>query len=234
MDELVGNSRRAFFRESALAATGLVVLSHPGLLWAEGEGEEAEVSPAEDLMREHGVLKRVLPIYEEAIRRLQGKEDLPPQAVKDSADIIRTFIEDYHEKLEEDHLFPRFRKANKLVELVDILQAQHEAGRKLTDTTLRLSTPEALAGPEGRHALAESLRQFIRMYSPHEAGEGTVLFPAFRGIVSANEYDSLGEEFEDKEHDLFGDDGFENMVDRVATIEKTLGIFDLAQFTPKV
>ena len=32
----------------------------------------------------------------------------------------------------------------------------------------------------------------------------------------------------------FGDDGFEKMVDRVASIEKALGIYDLAQFTPKV
>jgi hypothetical protein len=33
---------------------------------------------------------------------------------------------------------------------------------------------------------------------------------------------------------LFGDDGFEKMVDRVAGIERALGIYDLAQFTPKV
>jgi hypothetical protein len=31
---------------------------------------------------------------------------------------------------------------------------------------------------------------------------------------------------------LFGEDGFEQMVDRVASIEKALGIYDLAQFTP--
>lgn len=40
--------------------------------------------------------------------------------------------------------------------------------------------------------------------------------------------------FEKKEHQLFGEDGFEKMVDRVASIEKTLGIYDLAQFTPKI
>jgi len=45
---------------------------------------------------------------------------------------------------------------------------------------------------------------------------------------------TLGEQFEDKEHELFGEDGFDKMVDRVAGIEKILGIYDLAQFTPKV
>ena len=32
----------------------------------------------------------------------------------------------------------------------------------------------------------------------------------------------------------FGEEGFEKMVDRIAGIEKTLGIYDLVQFTPKL
>ena len=70
------------------------------------------------------------------------------------------------------------------------------------------------------------------MYEPHEAREDTVLFPARRDIVSKQEFGALGEDFEKKEHQLFGEDGFEHIVDRVAGIEKTLGIYDLAQFTP--
>jgi hemerythrin-like domain-containing protein len=72
------------------------------------------------------------------------------------------------------------------------------------------------------------------MYRPHEAREDTVLFPAIRKIVSKNEYFSLGEEFEDKEHDLFGQDGFETMVEKVASLEKQLGIYDLSHFTPNL
>ncbi|MGA2257529.1 MAG: hemerythrin domain-containing protein [Thermoguttaceae bacterium] len=193
-----------------------------------------EVSPGEDLMREHGLLKRILLIYGEAIRRLNAKEDLPPKAIADSAGIIRAFVEDYHEKLEEDHLFPRFRKAGKLVDLVDVLEAQHKAGRKLTDVTLRLATPQALKSDDDRHTLIVSLQQFIRMYNPHEAREDTILFPAFHEIVTQSEYDALGEDFEKKENQLFGDGGFEKNVAQVEAIEKTLGIYDLAQFTPKV
>lgn len=198
------------------------------------ERREEEISPAEDLMREHGVLKRVLLIYGEGLRRIEANEELPPQALSDSAKIIRSFIEDYHEKLEEDFLFPRFRKANRLVDLVDVLTQQHQAGRRLTDTTLKLSTPAALKDPQERRNLADSLKQFIRMYSPHEAREDTVLFPAFREITSPDEYGDLGEEFENREDALFGDNGFETIVDRVSAIEKTLGIFDLAQFTPNL
>ena len=204
-----------------------------GLFAAEPEKEE-EVSPAEDLMREHGVLKRVLLVYGEAIRRIETNEDLPPETVMDSAKIIRNFIEDYHEKLEEDFLFPRFKKAGKLVDLVNVLLQQHQGGRNVTDITMQFATDQALKNSDDRRKLADSLRQFIRMYNPHEAREDTILFPEFRKIVSKNEYSSLGEDFEKKDHELFGEDGFERMVDKVAGIEKKLGIYDLAQFTPKV
>ena len=43
-----------------------------------------------------------------------------------------------------------------------------------------------------------------------------------------------GEDLDKKEHKLFGEDGLESMVDRVASIEKMLGIYELAQFTPRI
>jgi len=228
--------RRAFLWMSGVAGAGLV-LSATAL--AQGRGgtagkeEEEDVSPPEDLMREHGVLKRVLLVYEEAIRRIDVRQDLPPDTVRNSADVIRTFIEDYHEKLEEDYLFPRFEKAGRLADLTKVLRAQHQAGRGLTQRILQLATLQTLKSPQSATTLKETMRQFVRMYEPHEAREDTVLFPALRQIVSKQEFGALGEEFEKKEHALFGEEGFEKMVDRVASIEKTLGIYDLAQFTPR-
>lgn len=198
----------------------------------EAEKKEEEVSPAEDLMREHGVLNRVLLIYEEGVRRIEARKDLPPEVLRGAADIIRRFIEEYHEKLEEAHLFPRFEKAGKHVELVRVLRAQHLAGRGLTAQIERLANLAALKNDDERR-LGDALRGFIRMYRPHEAREDTVLFPAFHAIVTPHEYDALGEQFEDEEHKKFGKDGFEKMVDEVAKLEKELGIYDLSQFTPQ-
>jgi hemerythrin-like domain-containing protein len=98
---------------------------------------------------------------------------------------------------------------------------------------MHLATSQALKNAGDRRKLADSMHQFSRMYSPHEAREDTILFPAFRGIVSAHEFDSLGEDFEKKEDELFGKNGFFKVVDCVAEIEKKLGIYELAQFTPK-
>jgi hemerythrin-like domain-containing protein len=228
---------RRIFLKSGIIFSGATLAGARLLRGAEKEKKEGEgeipVGPPEDLMREHGVLKRVLLIYGETLGKLYAKQDFPPDALAAAAGIIRSFIEDYHEKLEEDFLFPRFEKANQLVDLVKVLRTQHQAGRRVTDITLRLANLQSLKNDSERAQLITSIQQFIHMYNPHEAREDTVLFPAFRKIVSPHEFDSLGEDFEKKEDELFGEDGFEKVVDKVAGIEKRLGIYDLAQFTPK-
>jgi hemerythrin-like domain-containing protein len=234
MESLDQSSRRKFIKAGGIVIATVLAGSADNLLAKEEEKKDNEVSPPEDLMREHGVLKRILLVYGEALRRMDANQELPPEPIQESAKIIRSFVEDYHEKLEEDYLFPRFKKANKLVDLVDVLVQQHQGGRRLTDITIQFARNQSLKNPDDRRKLADSMRQFIRMYNPHEAREDTVLFPAFRGIVSAHEFDSLGEDFEKKEDELFGDDGFFKVVDRVAGIEKKLGIYELSQFTPNV
>jgi hemerythrin-like domain-containing protein len=199
---------------------------------ATGSEPEEDVSPPEDLMREHGALNRILLIYEECTRRLDVAEPFDAQVLAAGADIIRRFIEQYHEKLEEDFLFPRFEKANVEVDLVRTLRRQHQAGRVLTDGISRLSNQESIARPADKQELVASIGKFVRMYRPHEAREDTVLFPALWHIVPAKEFDELGEQFEDKEHELFGKAGFEGVVEQVADLEKRLGIYELDAFTP--
>jgi hemerythrin-like domain-containing protein len=229
------NSRRGFVRNGLLlTASGLAGLSllH-GCKGKEEEGEGQEVSPPEDLMQEHGLLNRILLIYDHCSAMLQSGQTMPTEQLLNAANIIRSFVEDYHEKQEEQYLFPRFEKANKLTDLVATLRRQHSAGRVLTDRIMQLCRHQHMADTD-RQTLLAQLTAFNTMYRPHESREDTVLFPAFRKIVSKHEYDSLGEEFEKNEHRLFGEGGFDMMVDKVAGIEKALGIYELAQFTPKL
>lgn len=195
--------------------------------------EGQEVSPPEDLMQEHGLLNRILLIYDNCRIHLLAKESFPHEALFNAANLIRTFVEDYHEKQEENYLFPRFEKANQLTDLVKVLRQQHQAGRGITDQIMSLSKSTTRTDEETLK-LVELITLFNNMYRPHETREDTVLFPAFRKIVSKHEYDSLGEEFEKNEHKLFGVGGFETMVNRVMDIEKSLDIYELSQFTARV
>ena len=182
-------------------------------------------------MREHGVLDRVLLVYEAAMRKFDAKEDFDPAVITQSAQVIQDFIENYHEKSEEQQVFPRFTKANQMTDLVATLLTQHRAGRKVTETILRLA-PASRQDGDDRRQLVGAMRSFIAMYRPHAAREDTDLFPKLRSLVSQNEYDSIAEQFERDEKQKFGDDGFEKMVDRVAQIERMIGVDDLAKFTP--
>jgi hemerythrin-like domain-containing protein len=216
------------------ATTGLIAVGASRILAPESaiaQGNDSEaVTPPEDLMREHGVLNRVLLIYEAAIRKLADNEDFDPTVISDSAQVIRQFIEGYHEWNEETQLFPRFRKSGQMVELVNVLYQQHQAGRRLTDTILILA-PDLGRQDEVR-PLIEALQAFIRMYRPHEAREDTELFPKLRSIVSPHEFGAMAEDFEKDERRKFGQDGFEMMVQRVADLERAIGINDLSKMTP--
>jgi hemerythrin-like domain-containing protein len=194
--------------------------------------EEAEVTPPEDLMREHGVLDRLLLVYEAGVRKFASNEDFDPAIIVGAAGIVRDFIENYHEKSEEEAIFPRFKKAGKMASLVDTLLTQHQAGRRVTQAILQ-AAPGSRKDNDDRKRLVTSIQSFINMYRPHAAREDTDLFPMLRGLVSAHEYDAMAEDFEKKEHQLFGSDGFEMMAKRVAGLEQQMGINDLAQFTPR-
>jgi hemerythrin-like domain-containing protein len=224
-------TRRRFLRTLPLMGSLGGIVGSTSLSGEDNKEADEDVSTNEDLMREHGILKRVLLAYDEIIRRIRSNQDFPAQTVMDGANIIRKFVEDYHEKLEEDHLFPRFRKAGKLVPLVETLLRQHQAGRTITDRVLAAAS--SLKTQDSRNRLASDLEAFNRMYAPHEAREDTVLFPELHKIVSRHEYDAMGEQFERIERKTFGGDGFDIYVDKIEALEKLLGIFDLNQFTPK-
>ena len=215
-------------RSAPPASTGPGAAATAAKPGAKDDGDD-EVTPVEDLMREHGVLRRIMYLYDDAIQRLAGRREVPLDALAACAGIVRHVIEDYHEKLEEDFLFPRFEKAGKLADLTAILRRQHLAGRALTEQIVALA--KAPLADADRARLATALRSFNHMYRPHAAREDTVLFPELRGLVGKHEYEELGDQFEDKEKQMLGDHGFEHAVADVARLEQAFGLDDLSKLT---
>jgi len=226
------SNRRRFLKNGLFYGTLAGIAGMSSFTGCSKKAEE-EISPAEDLMREHGVLNRILLIYDTCKLNLINGKEFPTDVLHNSATIISDFIEGYHEKLEEDILFPRFLKQNYLAELIQVLSIQHSAGRKLTGQIIQLTKSNTLSDPDESKKLIQLLDGFNTMYRPHEAREDTVLFPAIRKIIPENEYFEMGEDFESKEHELFGDEGFESIVGKVADLEKQLGIYELSEFTPQ-
>ncbi len=219
--------RRRFLKAAAGLGGGMLlgVCAGMGRRQRTQGTEEEGVSADEDLMREHGILRRTLLAYEATIRRMeQGQPpDLP--AIHQGAIIIRDFIENYHEKDEERFIFPLFGKDPAMAPLVAVLLRQHQVGREVTARLLHLASDAAATMPADQRQgdLRVRMLQFIAMYRPHAVREDTVLFPAVHGAMDAKAYDRLGERLEKSERDTFGHDGFEEYVAKVAALERRAG-----------
>src|ERR1051326_973566 len=164
------DTRREFLRSSAILGTGLLLSSCNRYQSTENkahskQGEQnkgVEVTATEDLMREHGVLRRALLVYAETVPKLRrDPSSIAPDALQKTAKLFRAFGEDYHEKkLEEAYIFPAITKAGgAAASLPDILIAQHNRGREITDYILAV-TQGAKLGATNAEALARALAAF--------------------------------------------------------------------------
>jgi hemerythrin-like domain-containing protein len=233
-------NRRDILRNAAVLAAASTAVIAPGS-WlvlpasaAKPDEKEPEVTATEDLMREHGVIRRALLVYFETVPKLrQNPAGVDPSALRQTAQLFRTFGEDYHEKmLEEQHIFPLVRKqGGELERYADVLTAQHNRGREVTDYVLSVTNGSKISAAHAE-PLAKVLETFVLMYENHAAREDTIVFPAWKKNFSNKQLDEISDQFEDIEHKMFGKDGFEDAEKKISHIEGVLGLADLAQFTP--
>lgn len=218
-------------REALRAGVAAAALPLGGASQAAEGGKQ--VAATEDLMREHGVLRRALLVYEAASERLaRGSGQVPAAALARTAKLFRTFGEDYHERrLEEQIIFPAVRKLKGPVSRYpDILEQQHNRGRELTGYVMDATRGGRLgAGSEKR--LARALHEFAIMYAHHAAREDTDVFTAWKDSLSNKAYQEMGEQFERIEKQVFGHDGFDDARKQIASIEQEMGLADLAALT---
>jgi len=222
-------------RRWLIGTTSALILATPAVAQqapaTKTKATEGGITATERLMRDSGVLLRILAIYDAGARRLGGGEDIEPAIFTQAAETMRDFVHGYHEKHEEEHVFPRFKKAGRMVELIDVMQAQHAAGQKLTARVLDLAPKSAVKAE--RQAVIEAMQATCVLYRPHVARELTDVWPTLRTLVTPNEFDELSATLEKDESEKLGKEGFDKMAKKVEALEKRIGINDLSQFTPK-
>lgn len=197
------------------------------------EEKHAEETPEEDLFSEHGIVERILLIYEEMKNLLDKKQEADPKLLLQAATMWRSFVEDYHEKIEENYIFPLFEKHGEHAALVRELRRQHTSGRSLTDILLQHARIATWDRKQKRTVL-KALDQLITMYRFHTSREDTNIFPQIRKLISQEDYEKLGEQFEAAEESMFGKGAYKKFLQQIEQIERKLGIFDIAKFTPIV
>lgn len=195
--------------------------------------EEFHIPLTEDLMRGHGILNRILLIFEEIIKRITHYHDFPIAALQESVHIIQSFIQNHHERFEEDYIFPLFEKHKQHLELIATFKEQHMKGRHISTQLEKLAEEKELSHVS-KSMLKHLLQECITMYRHHEVHEDTEIFPALRLLMTEKEFEKLGELFKTIEEQLFDKHGFTQISKKLQSIEKELNIYELKQFTPKI
>jgi hemerythrin-like domain-containing protein len=241
------STRRQFIRTSTVVSVGLFLAGCSGGAGTNSQTKEDNESPAkagenemggevtatEDLMREHGVLRRALLVYSAAAIKLRSNPStIAPDALQKTAKLFKAFGEEYHEKkLEEAFIFPAVKKTTgEAASYPDILVAQHNRGREITDYILSVTQGSKL-GASNAEPLAKALEGFVLMYRTHAAREDTIIFPVWKQTMTGKQLDEMNDKFEDIEHEQFGEDGFEDAVKQISAIESSVGLSDITQFT---
>jgi hemerythrin-like domain-containing protein len=241
------STRRQFIRTSTIVSAGLLLAGCRGGAGTNSQTKASneypakadenqmggEVTATEDLMREHGVLRRALLVYSASAVKLRGNASaVAPDALQKTAKLFKAFGEEYHEKkLEEAFIFPAVKKAGgEAATYPDVLVVQHNRGSEITDYIISVTQGPKL-GASNAEQVAKALEAFVLMYRNHAAREDTIIFPAWKQTMTAKQLDEIGDKFEDIEKEQFGQDGFEDAVKQISAIEGSLGLADIAQFT---
>lgn len=222
--------RRRFLHAAAVAGSGLLVTSP-----AVAVVPATLAGPVEDLMREHGVLRRAMLAYRECARRLgQGERAAVAEPLHRTAKLIRRFGEDFHQRaIEEKFIFPALlEEPPPLSRYPAILIAQHEAGREHTSYLLEVSARGQMASGNVRPAL-RAIGSFIHMHEHHMSREDTEVFHRWRQSVPTERFEYLDAQMQDVEQRMIGPTGIEQAIAEVSDLERDLGIADLMQFTPR-
>jgi hemerythrin-like domain-containing protein len=199
---------------------------------AQLDAVDAQLPMTEGLMNEHGLLVRIILIYQEAMRRVLLGQAVPRAEMNQATQVIEAFIHGYHEPIEEAYVFPAIKIPALQSDLATLL-LQHGRGRQQTQAILQATSGSTLfVRGANRQAMATAMSTFVNGYLVHEAREDTVIYPALRAVSTPTQLSQLATHFTDLERQQFGPNGFANELTKVVAIEKSLGIYDLAQYTP--
>jgi hemerythrin-like domain-containing protein len=222
------------WRKNIAIGPGLIFQVHPPLKARGEELEAKESSPTEDLMKEHGVIERIMLIYQRMIEKAIIGQEVDISIINRASEMVDEYVSKHHERDEEKYVFPKFREANYIVELVDTLEHQHNVSRQLNLQVMGLSSKGAKITHDEALRLLDLCGMFVNMYLPHISRENTILFPTLFDIASPKYIRDIKKRMEGEEEKVLGETGFRGFVGRVAALEKEAGCHELSQYTAQL
>ena len=172
-----------------------------------------------DFMFEHSILDRILLIFEKIINSPSNKI-VDSKYLKLLVLIIKIFIENHHEKMEELYVFPTITSNNNK-ELVKILIEEHKISKILTDKIFKYCKNNDIYN-KNIELIKKLLEKFIHMYRYHESHENIEIYPEFEENITRSEYKKINNLVEENEKLILGKIKIKNIIKIIIKIEKIL------------
>ncbi len=187
------------------------------------------LSPIETLMEGHGLLIRCYVLYDVMIDGIENKKTIDPKWVLRTTNVIKDYLEGFHEKMEEEYIFAPMEKAKVHYKSIQELKMQHGVGFSITDKIIELAKNDKL-----NQELCKNLKSFGQMYRYHSAWEDTIIFPAFNDLENNKYMADLAATFDVEKRKILGTLGFDSFIKTVIDVEEEMKVFGLPHWTPTI
>jgi hemerythrin-like domain-containing protein len=157
-----------------------------------------EKKPTDVLEEEHRYILKVIAALTVLAESLEKGEQVEPETLKNIVEFMRIFADKCHHGKEEALLFPLLEKRGVPLQgcPIGVLTHDHQTGR-----TLVTGLAEAIEGyqkgdPTARDALLKNIHGITALYPGHIWKEDYLAFPMSNKVLTAEDQQSLSEEFE--------------------------------------
>jgi hemerythrin-like domain-containing protein len=157
-----------------------------------------ERKPTDVLEDEHRYILKVIGAMSVLAESLEKGEQVEPETFKNMVEFMRVFADKCHHGKEETLLFPLLEKRGVSPNgcPIGVLIHDHQTGRTLVTGLAEAAEGYQKGDPTAREALLKNLYGITELYPGHIWKEDYLAFPMSNKVLTAEDQQSLSEEFE--------------------------------------
>jgi hemerythrin-like domain-containing protein len=154
--------------------------------------------PIEILRHEHRVIEGALRTLDGMCEKLQRGIEVPPEALSQLIDFIRTYADGFHHAKEEAHLFPALERngVTRSGGIMGMLIEEHESGRAFIAELGDAADAYSCGNPKSVRRFVLGAWRYMELLTMHIHKEENVLFAIADEVLDDQAIASLTDAFE--------------------------------------
>lgn len=230
--EMVNKMRGIKFTYRPGGFLGILQVTEPVPPLRQGELSQ-NISPTEQLSREHAILMRLLIAIENVLVKASANVGTDLMPINRAASMINDVVCGHHMRFEESYVYPRVRESGNLVDFVNLLQDQHNEARDAVRRIMDLTRTGRVDDVVQMGELVALCKAADFMFRAHIAWEESVLFTALYDLAPTTYFEDLQHKMLGEERSMFGSKGLQQLYEDLADVERAAGTEHPSMFTTR-